>query len=251
MCTRDRTPSGVRGVRAPNWPAWLTLLVALLVGPLSVTSLHANTVPTVAFTDEYGQQWMQPADTSGLTPEAIASVCPVLGGVCDGVVGGVDLTGLTWPTMPTFETMITAAPFFVPAGDFVSSLSGVPAPWMTKIYSVFRKTALGSYVAGWLAGWPPVEVRPGRIEAPGAIFYVYDTQNRRNSGGVYSIGQVEGQPEYEGGPLGMGGWFYKALEPAQSPSPVPEPATWLYLITGVFAVGLALRTRPRPGTVRS
>ena len=77
-------------------------LVALGGGPA------AKAVPPDPVTDASGREWRQLYETTGLSWNQVAQVCPRDGATaCSGTVGGQDLTGWTWGTADQVAALLS------------------------------------------------------------------------------------------------------------------------------------------------
>src|SRR5262245_8610845 len=124
-----------------------TFSVLVAISAVAVTAAPVN--------DSHGKEWRQLVDTTGLSWNQIAQVCPQNGfAPCFGSIGGRNLTGWVWATdaqvvalLSYFEPAILTAPsisgqqYFSSASSFLSAFQ--PTQRVTTTYSNSE----------WAGGW--------------------------------------------------------------------------------------------------
>lgn len=108
----------------------------------------------LGFSDGQGKVWRQPAATTGLSWNQIATVCPRDGlNPCQGTIGSKDLSGWVWASstqvlqlMSLFDPAILTSP----TGSSASVMAGIgfssvftPTQWFANTYSSSQ----------WVGGW--------------------------------------------------------------------------------------------------
>src|SRR4051812_40656540 len=145
-----------------------TLCLFLFVLALAVVAPAGAEV-----TDPAGNEWRQLYETTGLTWDQVASICPQDGVTpCSGSIGpSRDLTGWTWATsdqvvafMGAYEpAILTASPPSVAGPEYFFSASGFLGAMRWTQYIALPYFSTQS-TAGWTAstqGGLPVEGRVG------------------------------------------------------------------------------------------
>ncbi len=117
-------------------------------------SLGVAASTPLGFSDGQGKLWRQPAATTGLSWNQIATICPRDGlNPCQGVLGSKDLTGWVWASstqvlqlMALFDPAILTSP----TGGSGSVMAGIgfssvftPTQWFANTYSSSQ----------WVGGW--------------------------------------------------------------------------------------------------
>ena len=83
------------------------LCLALLPAALAAAAPASADPPANLSDDGTGKRWRQLKETTGLTPDQIAQVCPRDGySRCSGSVGGRDLSGWVWATGPQVRALM-------------------------------------------------------------------------------------------------------------------------------------------------
>ena len=107
--------------------------VTLVLGSLAAAAPAGAAPPGNLSDDGNGKRWRQLTQTTGLTPDQVAQVCPRDGETrCAGSVGSRDLTGWVWATgaqvralMGLYEpAIVTADPPVVGGPEYLGSAMG-------------------------------------------------------------------------------------------------------------------------------
>jgi hypothetical protein len=168
------------------------LCLALLSAALAVAAPAVADAPTSLADDGSGKRWRSLTDTTRLTPDQVAQVCPRDGeSRCSGVVGGKDLTGWVWATAPQVRALmglydpaiLTAEPPDI-GGDEHWGNAYVFLQAMPPTHSVTGYNFHSSFTGGWTASME----EDGRPISASAGFGFYPP-----SGGFF-IGPVSGSP---------------------------------------------------------
>lgn len=135
--------------RAGTWLGLLTVMTAAawsLAAPQAADRAHA-------FDDGAGKEWRQLYETTSLSWDAVATVCPQDGATpCAGAVGGRDLTGWVWATeFQVRELMAPYAPWLL-TGEPEGFGFGAAAGFMGVMRWTGYVATTYSY-AEWTYGW--------------------------------------------------------------------------------------------------
>jgi Immunoglobulin domain len=124
---------------------------------LALAALAPTLFAQITYNDGHGREWRQVKETTILSWNQVAGVCPQDGQTpCNGVVGGKDLSGWIWATREQVTDLFS---YFTPDILVSPSISGpgyvLPAlDFVGKILPTFAYyTSFGAYesVAGWTA----------------------------------------------------------------------------------------------------
>ena len=179
--------------------------VTLVLGSLAAAA-PAGAAPGNLSDDGNGKRWRQLTQTTGLTPDQVAQVCPRDGETrCAGSVGSKDLTGWVWATgaqvhalMGLYEpAILTADPPVVGGPEYLGSAMGFLED-MAPTLSVTGYNFHHSFTGGWTASTEA----DGRATFASAGF------------GWYPIG----------GSFGVG--------PATNPDPIQYYGVWMWRPAG-------------------
>ncbi|MEY2420501.1 MAG: hypothetical protein QOI95_568 [Acidimicrobiaceae bacterium] len=187
------------------------LTLAATIGLLATltSGLAAEAAPTTTgLTDTHAREWRQVFDTTGLSWNQVATVCPTDGVTpCSGNVGGRTLTGWVWATdAQVLEFMsdyapdlATANPPQVGGADYFGQAVGFLGVMHWTIFSVTNY----SY-SEWTGGW---------------------TASRNSGGAPIGAGAGYSWPPFSGG-LGLG--------PVADANDVsPYRGVWLWRVAGL------------------
>src|SRR5262245_52981747 len=133
-------------------------IIAMFVTALVST---ASVAQATGVDDAHGKEWRQLVDTTGVSWEQAAQVCPRDGvSACVGVAGGRDLTGWIWATesevtymFSFYHQCILTCPsvegqhYFFPASSFLSAFH--------PTFSMFLTYQTSEFAAGWTSSTDP------------------------------------------------------------------------------------------------
>jgi hemolysin type calcium-binding protein len=145
-----------------------------VVPALALVVLACSAAPAAAAFPDDGKRWRQVRDTSGVTWNQVAAVCPTDGVTrCSGVAGGRDLTGWIWATdaqvvalMGHYEpSILTADPPSVSGPELlIQAISFLEDMKPTFFFSGYPTTV--STVSGWTASDVPGSVGGAGYQHP-------------------------------------------------------------------------------------
>ncbi len=104
---------------------------------------------------ENGREWRELYTTTGLSWSQIASVCPTDGvTACSGSVGGRNLTGWTWATVPQVRDLMDDYAPGLATADVVSGIDGFwGAVGFLGVMRWTTFTSLTYFYSEWTGGW--------------------------------------------------------------------------------------------------
>lgn len=97
-----------------------------------------------------GKLWLQPLQFTGLSWNQVASVCPPSGGVCNGVLGPVDVTGYRWASYTDVIEFLQG--YGVPSGPWQFFYEEAGSEWAPQILADLHPTGSEAdleFVASW------------------------------------------------------------------------------------------------------
>ena len=157
----------------------MALLVALVGVGLGAASLQ-QARPAAAFDDGSGREWRQLYETTYLSWDAVATVCPQDGvTACTGAVGGKDLTGWVWATADQVGALM--APYGTGFGGGVGFLD-------VMRWTGYQSTTY-SY-AEWTYGWTSSKDADGYPIGGGASYGYWPPAGGVGLGPVASTTEV-------------------------------------------------------------
>ena len=132
----------------------VAMLVTMLVSTVSVAQV-------TGVDDTHGKEWRQLVDTTGVSWEQVAQVCPRDGvSACAGVAGGRDFAGWIWATESEVtelfsyytEDILTSSSvegqqYFFPASSFLTAFR--------PTFSMFLTYQSAEFAAGWTSSTDP------------------------------------------------------------------------------------------------
>lgn len=194
--------------------AWTGSASAALMSPVAVDGL----------------EWLQPLDFLGYSWNEISATCDATSGLCNGSLGGNDVTGWTWASIYDVGELYAA---LTPHPGGISNYESIPpesVAWATDFFGLFSITN---------QIFTPVE----------AVGVLGVTSTLAPTGGAYygavsilvGFGGFQSQAITNDTVLlndtwAGGGWFYRASE-------VAVPATIPLLGLGLAALSLSRRKR--------
>src|SRR3954449_9481446 len=86
----------------------MTMRGVLLTAVAGVALAWATTTPAAALVDTHGREWRQLYETTGLSFDQVAAVCPRDGVTpCAGTAGAADLSRWVWATREQVRELLT------------------------------------------------------------------------------------------------------------------------------------------------
>ncbi len=207
---------------------------SLLLGLVLCVSAAPVSAASIDYTDILGNQWRDLNDTTNLSWNQVATVCPADGITpCAGTVGSTDFTGWIWASRGQVRTVIKEITGLTTELDDVANppqaIAYVQAnsTWAPLALAAFNPT---EQIAGFrlVHGWTSTDVGFGILwlisDAPPGLEDVVRT----------NIGDKNiGSPD-------VGTWLYRP-----EAVPVPEPTTITLLTLGGLAASASRRWRKR------
>lgn len=198
---------------------------------------HVSANAATAYTDASGRVWHQLTDTLGLSWLDMTGVCAESSGVCNGSLGGLDLTGLRWADVATvnelFRELSAGAGF---PDELPQEFEIIDSTWGPLAIDedgagpdtgFFHKTFSSGGDEHTAYGWTRTRKVPGEF----AIYI-----GRITESSTFDKLQTDDLDDTVTGSAVAGFWLY---EPVVVPLP---PALWLF---ATALAGLSLRARRR------
>jgi hypothetical protein len=130
------------------------IAILATLGTLFLSTVSEAQQPAV--NDNHGREWRQLTETSNLSWNQVAQVCPRDGAACSGVVGGRDLTGWVWATQSDVTQLfsyytpdilanpsVAGLPYFFAASGFLNQFRST--------FAMFLTYQTGQRADGWTA----------------------------------------------------------------------------------------------------
>jgi hypothetical protein len=199
-----------------------------------VGSAHASLMASVTVD---GREWLQPVDFVNHSWNDIAAVCHNNTGVCNGSLGGTDLTGWIWASLPDVNDLFTAMgiPGFAVDDESLVIDFSANSVWAPAFLDTFFPTFAENQtrqITGLMRHFFPVAVT-GNV-SDNVITPIGRAADAAITSIDYQLNSANKSSEY------IGGWFYRAN------AEVLAPATLPLMGIGLAAVGMSHRRRRQP-----
>jgi hypothetical protein len=209
------------------------LALAISLIPLSAHVSAQSTSPTVLIGDV---EWRQLTDTTPLSWDEVATVCPPGGGECNGSVNGIEFNGWSWATAFQVSALFN---YFRPTFPILDDQEtdiwqlrfrdafDLPDDALDRFFDLFDVNGWQGvngdlpYVGGWVAEPPTAQSFGGLLGLmPMVGVFDYDNPCCTSPFGEFSTVMLtsanwNGIPRFPSSPtLLRGAWLYRIIESA-------------------------------------